>query len=424
MFLRFVAQSLRQSPRRKLLTVAAVAMGSAVATAMLGAMLEIGDRVGSELRGMGANLRVVPKATALPVDIGGQRYRPLSREPFIPENLVPKLKSIFWHLNITGFAPALEASAQLGGGVAAPVDGVWFLRNYRAAGGERLATGLRALNPAWKVNGRWIDDANSDPQGRECMSGHALAGKLGVAPGSTVDLFGEPFRVVGVISTGGDEEDRIYIRLEALQRLTGRDGQVDAIQVGALTKPEDAFARKDRSRMTPAEYDRWYCTPYISSIALQIEEVLPMTVLRPVRRIADNEGQVLAKIRGLMLLVSLAALAAAGLTVWSAMASTLLERRGEIAIMQATGAGSGMVASLLCAEVAVQGLVGGILGVVAGSVLAQWVSRSVFQVQADLPATLGPLVVVVAIAVALAGAAQPLRRSLAMPPAIALRESI
>jgi hypothetical protein len=45
-------------------------------------------------------------------------------------------------------------------------------------------------------------------------------------------------------------------------------------------------------------------------------------------------------------------------------------------------------------------------------------------VQADLPGTLGPLVVVVAIAVALAGAAQPLRRSLAMPPAIALRESI
>ena len=45
MFLRFLTQSLRQSPRRKLLTIAAVAMGSAVATAMLGAMLDVGDRV-------------------------------------------------------------------------------------------------------------------------------------------------------------------------------------------------------------------------------------------------------------------------------------------------------------------------------------------------------------------------------------------
>src|SRR5258708_25066679 len=147
MFLRFLTQSLRQSPRRKLLTILAVAVGSAVATAMLGAMLEVGDRVAGELRSMGANLRVVPKSSALPVEIGGLRYRPLGREEFIPENLVPKLKSIFWGLNITGFAPALEASAPVGGGMA-PVEGVWFLRNYRAPGGASLATGLRALTRA------------------------------------------------------------------------------------------------------------------------------------------------------------------------------------------------------------------------------------------------------------------------------------
>ena len=83
------------------------------------------------------------------------------------------------------------------------------------------------------------------------------------------------------------------MRLEVLQRLTHRAGQVDSVEVGALTKPEDAFARKDPAKMTPAEYDRWYCTPYVSSIAHQIEEVLPMAVARPIRRVADNEGQVL-----------------------------------------------------------------------------------------------------------------------------------
>src|SRR5579862_4035412 len=115
MFLRFVSQSIRRSPRRKAMTVAAVAMGSAVATAMLGVMLDIGDRVNRELRSLGANLIVTPKSRALPVEIGGVSYRPVAREDFIPEAAVPKIKTTFWHLNIIGFAPALRAQAQVDG---------------------------------------------------------------------------------------------------------------------------------------------------------------------------------------------------------------------------------------------------------------------------------------------------------------------
>jgi putative ABC transport system permease protein len=115
MFLRFVSQSIRRSPRRKAMTVAAVAMGTAVATAMLGVMLDIGDRVNRELRSLGANLMVTPKAQSLPVEIGGISYRPVSTQDYIPESQVTKIKSTFWQLNITGFSPALKASVSLGG---------------------------------------------------------------------------------------------------------------------------------------------------------------------------------------------------------------------------------------------------------------------------------------------------------------------
>ena len=40
------------------MAIGAVALGSAVATAMLGAMLDVGDRVNQELRSLGANLLV------------------------------------------------------------------------------------------------------------------------------------------------------------------------------------------------------------------------------------------------------------------------------------------------------------------------------------------------------------------------------
>jgi len=387
MFVRFVSQSIRRSPRRKAMTVAAVAMGSAVATAMLGVMLDIGDRVNRELRSLGANLMVTPKGRALPVEIGGISYRPVTRDDFIPESALPKIKTTFWHLNIIGVAPVLRAEARIGDRVV-PVDG------------RRI-------------------DVPAD--GHQCIVGSSLARRLHAHAGTELTLFGERFTVAKVLETGGEEEDCVQVRLDVLQRLTHREGQVDAVEVSALTKPEDAFAAKDPAKMTPAEYDRWYCTPYVSSIAHQIEEALPMTVARPVRRVADNEGKVLDKIRGLMLLISAAALASAGLTVWSVMATTVLERRAEIAIMQATGAANRVVAALFTAEVALEGAVGGLIGALAGTQLARWVGESVFQARTESPALLVPLTVLVAVAIAIAGAAQPLRRSLALEPAVTLR---
>jgi putative ABC transport system permease protein len=209
--------------------------------------------------------------------------------------------------------------------------------------------------------------------------------------------------------------------MEVLQRLVNRPGQVDSVQVGALTKPEDVFARKDPTKMSPKEYDRWYCTPYISSIAHQIEEALPMAVAKPIWRVADNEGKVLAKIRGLMLLISLAALVSAGLTVWSVMATTVLERRAEIGIMQATGASNGLVAALFSVEVALEGAAGGLIGSWVGLLLADWVGRSVFHNSLQIPAVLGPIVVGAAVIASVAGAAQPLRRALLLEPAVTLR---
>ncbi len=415
MFFRFVAESMRRSPRRKAMTVAAVAMGTAVATAMLGVMLDIGDKVNRELRAVGANILVTPKAGLAPVEIAGTRAIPVSKRDFIPEAQIPRIKSIFWQLNITAFAPFLSASSE---GI--PVEGVWFNRRYRTPDGREQRTGIRALNPSWRIDGNWIDDNARESQ--ECIAGAAVARRLHVKPGDSITLFNRRFMVKGVLDSGGEEDDRIYVRLDQLQQILSRAGEVDALQVAALTKPEDDFARKNPKLMTAAEYERWNCTNYVGSIAHEIEEVLPMATARPVWRVADNEGKVLGKIGGLMLMIALAALVSAGLTVWSVMATTMLERRGEVAIMQATGGTDSVIAFLFAAEVAVEGFAGGLLGALAGSAMARLVGRSVFQAPTEVPGILAPVVILVAIVVALAGAAQPLRKSLGMPPAAALRE--
>src|ERR1700723_2679230 len=110
MFFRLVADSFTRRPKRKMLTLAALALGMAVATAALSVSLDVGDRLAQEFRSLGANLLVTPVADSLPLEIGGVDYRPANGGAYLPEADLPKIKSIYWHNHIIGFAPTLETS--------------------------------------------------------------------------------------------------------------------------------------------------------------------------------------------------------------------------------------------------------------------------------------------------------------------------
>src|SRR6266571_2847659 len=206
--------------------------------------------------------------------------------------------------------------------------------------------------------------------------------------------------VVGLLETGGSEEDQIVAPLSVAQALSDKPGQYRQLYVSALTKPEDAFAKRDPKSFTPAEYDRWFCTPYISSIALQIQQELPGTDVRVIRRVAEGEGRILTRVQMLLWLVTGASLLAAVLAVGASSAASVIERRTEIGLMKALGAGSGTVGFLLAAEQLLLAFVGGGIGY-----------------------SLGILLVVLGLAavVTLLGSALPLRRASRYEPAPILR---
>ena len=143
--------------------------------------------------------------------------------------------------------------------------------------------------------------------------------------------------------------------------------RVRRVEVSARTKPEDAFARKDPETLSPKDQEIWYCRPYANSIAYQIREAIPGAQAEQVRRVEQSEGNVLKRISGLMWLISAAALLAAGFAVSAAMATAILERRGEIGLMRSLGASKGAIALLFYAET-------GLLAVFAGSA---WLSCGV-----------------------------------------------
>jgi len=418
MFARLVYESFRRQKRRKLLAGAAITLGVTVATAMIAVATDIGDKINRELRTIGANLLVTPQEDTLDVEIGGVNLKPPSDGAFLNEADLPKIKGTFWHNNITGFAPMLPVNVTLqrgGGAENLTLLGTYFARQV-SFGKEEFTTGVRSTNPWWKVSGAWPDDSS-----RDVLLGERLAARLSARPGDGVTVSGRQLRISGILSTGGSEDDQIVAPIALAQEILGKPGAVRRVYVSALTKPEDALARRDPKSMSGPVYDRWYCSPYPQSIAFQLQEAIPHSHAEQIRQVAQNEGAVLTRIEGLIFLITLAALFASALAVSAAMATAIFERRAEVGLMKALGAGKLSVASIFFAEAALLALIGGLVGFAAGGLLAHQIGRSIFDSQITIPPVLLPVILAIAVIVTFAGSAVAIRQAVRLDPVLALR---
>src|ERR1700722_6465878 len=418
MFVRLVYESFRRQKRRKLLAGAAITLGVTVATAMIAVATDIGDKINRELRTIGANLVVTPQEDSLDLEIGGVNLKPPTDGAFLSEAELPKIKGIFWHNNITGFAPMLPVNVALekaGSAQEVTLLGPYFAKRL-SFGKDEFTTGVRSTHPWWKVSGRWPDDSS-----RNVLLGERLASRLGEKSGDELSLSGRRLRVSGILSTGGAEDDEVVAPLALAQEILGRPGAVRRVYVSALTKPEDAFARRDPKSLSGAIYDRWYCTPYPQAIAFQLAEAIPHSNAGQIRQVSQSEGAVLTRIEGLIFLITLAALFASALAVSAAMATTIFERRAEGGLMKALGAGKLAVASIFFAEAALLALIGGLAGFFVGGVLAHQIGHSIFSSDILIPLVLLPVILAIAVIVTFAGSAAAIRRAVGLDPVFALR---
>src|SRR5882757_866222 len=433
MFLRIVSDSFTRKPRRKVLTAAALALGMAVATATLEVALDVGDRLAHEFRSLGANLLVTPATDTLPLEIGGVDYRPVDAGAYLPDGDLGKLKTIFWRNNIVGFAPFLDVPVAITTrGSREPVPptsrenpreeliGTWYSHTVDVPDGSKFVTGVSATAPWWHVNGRWFSDG-----AEETLIGSEFARRKNLRVGDMLSVrSGErahTLAITGIVSTGGREDNAILAPLEVAQDLAGRPNRYRRLLVSALTKPADAFSERDPSKMTPAEYDRWYCSPYIASISHQMQQELPGIEVRAIRQVAEGEGRILTRVGSLMWLVTFAALFAAALAVGATSATTVLERRSEIGLMKALGASRRAVSAFFIAEQLLLALIGGIAGYAIGLALARILGTGIFGAAPTVRWILFPIVLVLAGVVALLGSLMPLESASRVDPAPVLR---
>ncbi|MCL4535082.1 MAG: ABC transporter permease [Bacteroidetes bacterium] len=440
MLTRLLRNVLRRRTRRLLVTVLAVTTGASLAAALLGISLDITGQMGRELRAYGANILASPASGELRLEIGGVPVRVPGERTLLDENELVRLKTIFWRHNIVGFAPYLTALAQVNG-QSVPVTGTWFdvplslpkgaaVRTGFAATEDQSSdttfrTGVRTIAPRWQVQGDWTED---DDLG-SAMVGAGLARRMGwqlddeivaKVEGRTARL-----RVVGLVTTGGYEEDQVFVALPAAQALLGLSRGADRVQISALAEPDTSLRSDlrglDPSEMTTDQYATWYCSPIMGAVITQIQEVLTNADVTPIRQVSQAEVDFLGKIGLLMTLLTVTALGGSTMAVMTAMTASVMERRGEIGLMKAIGADDAQVALIFLSEAALIGVAGGAAGYGLGLVLAQALARTVFSAAGAVPPVVLPITLFLALAVALLGSLLPVRRAVRFEPVLLLR---
>lgn len=447
--IRMVARSLARQIKKRVLIAIVVCLSACVSVAMLSVVYDVGDKINAELSSYGSNIIVQPKSNAVVNDLYASRTKSNysnsqtsrtsqtladaeSQEStaFLKESDAAKIKMIFWAFNITNFAPKLTIYANLKANSSAesaksansvvPIVGTWFNRKLALASGETTVVGVRGMRSWWKMlEGRFPRDFK-----HEAAVGTNLAKSHNLKVGQRIKLTRSgrqvSLKIVGIYDSGDSDNNAIYADSSQAQRLSNKPNMVEAIEVKALTTPENDLARKaakNPAALSQEEWETWYCTAYPSSITYQIEEVIPGAVAKQVRQVSAMQGSVLNKTRAVMVLMTALSLVAAAVAVANLMAAAISERSGELALLKALGARDGAVARLMLMETAVIACAGALIGMIAGFGVAQVIGFSVFGSAISLRPMVFVLVFVLLAITVLAAAGSSIRSILHVRPA-------
>lgn len=426
MFFRMIKGALFRQKSKMIMIAVTIALGASLATAMLNIMLDVGDKVNQELKAYGANITVVPKENSVLTDLYALDGQEETAAAHLKEDDLGKIKTIFWGFNILDFTPFVNTTVVLDDETEVKLTGTWFNHHLALNTGEELDAGIHSLRSWWDVkNGQWLDEQKEGTANGGAMVGTVLAERLGISSGDSLHVktsdVEKTLSVVGVFDSGGDEDEQIFTTLATAQELSGTKGLIDSIEVSALTTPDNELAKKAATKgpgsLSPADYETWYCTAYVSSICYQIQEAIPDSVASPVRQVAESEGNILDKTQLLMILITILSLFGSALGISNLVTASVMERSNEIGLLKAIGARDYRISGIVLTEIIITAVVGGVAGYFMGYGFAQIIGQTVFNSSIEMKPMVIPIVAVLIVIVTLAGSIPAIRMLLRLRPA-------
>ncbi len=191
MFWRIIWKAILERRQRVALALAALTVGSSLATVLLGLYSDIERKLRQQFRGYGANLILAPR--------GDRQTLPRA---------------------------ALEEAAKFG-------DAAPFLYSVQTAHGEPVVFAGVDFQRAEPLTSYWQVRGNRRPLPNECLVGERVAERFGLQPGSIIDLGEEKRRVAGIVSTGAAEDSQVLLPIDdvAERARLGREASLIAVRV-------------------------------------------------------------------------------------------------------------------------------------------------------------------------------------------------
>ena len=312
-------------------------------------------------------------------------------------------------------APTVSQSAMLsqsnGNTVNATVTGV--VPGYRTVGNYSMAQGV------------FISEDNISKKEMVAVIGTEINKSLfgstnSSSVGETIRIMGQPYRVIGVLeekgsSTMGVSQDQnVFIPLSTAQsRLITRQkntvSQVSILVKSTCTLDEAQASIED---LLQERHDIFEGNPNDFTI-MNVQEI--------VNAVGDIMGTFTLFLGG----VAAISLLVGGIGIMNIMLVTVSERTREIGLRKALGAKKGDILAQFLVESSVISLVGGVLGIIFGLLLAFGIARIAAMTGTQLDVSVNPVIVlgatIFSIAVGLFFGVYPANQASKLDPVIALR---
>lgn len=381
MFWRVLRRSLFANRGRLFVILLALGAGAAITAALLNLQVDAKQRVAKEFRAFGPNAIVSPRS-ASEGGFDSSLMEMTSLDAFL------KAKQRFENNFVALPFLYLVATANSDGHSASvPVVVV----------GSELATlGYRELG--WSG----VDYSMLPLSKNDCFVGVRIARELQLSAGGTIMIgtIGHretSLRVKKIWSTGGPEDDQVFVHLDLAQQLANAGDKVSIVKLYVLDTPEQ-----------------------ISKTIVFLQERNPEFEIRPIRQFTEGEARLYGKISGILTATVGVVLLLTALCVMAAMTNVAMERKNDVGLMKAIGGSVRRVLRLFLAEAALLGLAGGLIGAAVGIVISIGLGKAVFGVAAQPRLIVYPISVALTVIVAIL-AAYPLRRLVHIKPAAVFR---
>ena len=385
MYMRMITASLARRKSRMLVALLAVTVGATILCGLVTVYYDLPRQMGMQFRNYGANMIVVP-------DMGSSGMTESQIEQaaaLVDQDKIVGMARYCYETGTVNRVPVVVAGGDLE--AVRATSPYWYVTGEWPSGPHQVLVGLEQAEVFSLSVGDTIEISYLPPR-----EGEADEGQSGAAASATKRKM--DFEVVGILDTGGNEEDYLFVSTDDMVELVGGELTYDVAEFSLQASSDELAA-------------------YAQTIEGDVDGVRAQLV----KRVTESETAVLSKLQALVLLVTIVTLALTMICVATTMTAVVTERRREIGLRKALGATDGGIMIEFMGEGLMLGLIGGILGAFLGFGFAQIVSTNVFNSTITFLPALLPVSVLASLAVTALACILPVRNATKVDPALVLK---